>query len=131
MSTSPVINALIEKRAELAGYLADLERRAIQCRADLVHLDSTLRMFKPDFEPDGIAPKAPAPRRSQYFPKGGISRFCLDTLRRAKGVPISAHDIAARAMRERGLNLDDARLKADFVRRVQWSLNSIRKRGLV
>src|SRR5215213_207345 len=128
MSTSPVINALIEKRAELAGYLADLERRAVQCRADLVHLDSTLRMFNPDFDPDSIAPKQPQ-RRSLYFQMGEVSQRCREAIRKANGQPISADVIAISAIRDKGLDPQDKKLRALFTRRFLWALNRMEKRG--
>jgi len=128
MSTSPVINALIEKRAELAGYLADLERRAVQCRADLVHLDSTLRMFNPEFDPDSIMPKQPQ-RRSLYFQMGEVAQRCREAIRKAGGQPISADEIAISAIRDKGLDPQDKKLRALFTRRFLWALNRMAKRG--
>lgn len=57
MSEPHVVAALKDKRAELAGIIADLEKGINGHRADLVHIDATLRMFAPDTEADGIRPK--------------------------------------------------------------------------
>ncbi len=129
MALSPVIHALVNKRARMAGEIAALERRANQVRSDLVHIDVTLRLFGAD--PEGIAPISPAPRGSTYFPNGGIRRTCLSALRIAGGKPLSAHDIAEGVMRGMGLSVDDLALRNDFVRRVQWALAGLRRNGLV
>jgi hypothetical protein len=40
MAETHVVSALMAKRSEVAGAIADLERRAAQQRADLVHFRS-------------------------------------------------------------------------------------------
>ena len=49
MAESHVVSALVSKRAEIAGLIARTERQLGQFRADLVHLDATLRLFAPDW----------------------------------------------------------------------------------
>ena len=41
--------ALKEKRAEIAGTIAELQRQIAQHRADLMHIDYTLRLIDPMF----------------------------------------------------------------------------------
>ena len=48
MAESHVVSALVRKRAEIAGLIARTERQLGQFRADLVHLDATLRLFAPE-----------------------------------------------------------------------------------
>jgi hypothetical protein len=48
IAQSPVVYALVEKRAEITGLNIDLERRTRQARADLVQMDATLHLFDPD-----------------------------------------------------------------------------------
>ena len=45
MVESHVVSALVNKRAEIAGMFARTEQQLGQFRADLVHLDATLRLF--------------------------------------------------------------------------------------
>lgn len=117
--------ALIGRRAALTRSLGHHERMAARCRADLAVLDAALLLFEPDqIEATTIH------QRSPYFPKGGVSRLCLGAMRVSSG-PISAHEIAERAMIDRGLDPTDTALKAHFVRRVQWALNGLRRRGAV
>ena len=57
MAESHVVSALVSKRAEIAGLIARTERQLGQFRADLVHLDATLRLFAPGLEPKTIPAK--------------------------------------------------------------------------
>jgi len=57
MADPHVISALRAKRGEVAGLIFDLERQIAQCRADLVHLDSVLRLYQPERDPTEIRPK--------------------------------------------------------------------------
>jgi hypothetical protein len=73
MAESHVVSALVAKRAEIAGVIAQTERQLGQFRADLVHLDATLRLFAPELEPKTI----PAKRIRQadlWFKQGELPR---------------------------------------------------------
>ena len=48
MAEPHVVAALKDKRAELSGSIADLEKRIGQHRADLLHVDAVLRLFAPE-----------------------------------------------------------------------------------
>ena len=88
MAESQVVSALVSKRAEIAGLIARTERQLGQFRADLVHLDATLRLFAPGLEPKTI----PAKRIQQadlWFEHGELPRRVIDALRGA-GAPIHA-----------------------------------------
>ena len=45
MAESHVVSALVNKRAEIAGMITRTEQQLGQFRADLVHLDATIRLF--------------------------------------------------------------------------------------
>jgi hypothetical protein len=79
MAETHVISALRAKRAEISGYIHDLEKKVKRMRANLAHIDATIRVFAPDLNPDSIPPKRRY-RRSRYFAKGELFRRCLDTL---------------------------------------------------
>ena len=57
MAEAHVIGALRHKRAELAGMLRQLEQQLVQQRANLTHVDATMRLFDPDIRPKDIRPK--------------------------------------------------------------------------
>src|SRR5690349_15890579 len=102
-----VVGGLKEKRAELSGIIADLEKRIDQYRADLIQIDAVLRLFAPDIVPETITPNAPR-RRNEWFPPGGRARMVLDVLRVAPA-PLSIRAITGEVMRRRGLDPHDAR----------------------
>jgi len=129
MAESHVVSALVNKRAEIAGMITRTEQQLGQFRADLVHLDATIRLFAPEMEPKTI----PAKRIRQsdlWFEQGELSRRVLDALLRA-GEPIRAPNLVRAVMIDKGLDPAD---RPSFVR-VQWkvrdTLNRLNKRGLL
>ncbi|WP_448208430.1 hypothetical protein [Azospirillum sp. sgz302134] len=107
MGEPHVVSALKDKRAEIAGIIEDMERCIAQHRADLVHVDAVLRLYVPELEPDGIAPKA-VRKRNDWFRPGELARLVLDVLRTAPA-PLSTRDIAVRVMERRSLDAGDGR----------------------
>ena len=110
MAESHVVSALVSKRAEIAGLIARTEQQLGQFRADLVHLDATLRLFAPELEPKTI----PAKRIRQadlWLEHGELPRRVLDALRRA-GEPIHAPDVVRAVMIDKGLDQSFARVHA-------------------
>jgi hypothetical protein len=105
MAELHVVSALRDKRAEIAGLLADLERRLAAHRADLVHVDAVLRLYAPALEPSTIPSKA-VRARSGWFAHGEASRKALDILREAGG-PLETRTLAERLMVAKGLDPAD------------------------
>jgi hypothetical protein len=66
-----IVQALIAKRAEIAGIIVDLERRVAQHRADLVHIDAAIALFADTVAVAEIPPKRPV-LRSKYFGTGEL-----------------------------------------------------------
>jgi hypothetical protein len=87
MAQSIIIHALVEKRAEVSGIIADLEEQTRQARADLAHIDATLRLFDPEIQVAAIRAKQPAKSRNGAFANGEISKRCREAIRRAGGDP--------------------------------------------
>jgi hypothetical protein len=111
MAESHVVSALANKRAEIAGMIARAQQQLGQFRADLVHLDATIRLFAPAMEPETIPPKR-IRQSDLWFEPGGLSRRVLDALRRADA-PIRAPDLVRAVMIDNGLDPAD---RASFVR---------------
>ena len=128
MAESHVMSALANKRAEIAGMIARAQQQLGQFRADLVHLDATIRLFAPAMEPETIPPKR-IRQSDLWFEPGGLSRRVLDALRRA-GAPMRAPDLVRAVMIDSGLDPADRAIV-----RVQWkvrdTLNRLNKRGLL
>jgi|GEM_PF-3992192 len=87
MSETHVVSALRDKRAELSGTIQALEATLGQHRANLLHLDATLRLFAPEVEPEDIPGKRPVVRNNFFRPSECV-RLTLDLLRDAP-VPLS------------------------------------------
>src|SRR6202035_629605 len=105
--SDPTLNALIRKRAEIAGELERHEATARQLRVDLAGLDATIRLFDPDSDPQRIKPK---PFRVQPAGgKGQLGYLIFSTLR-AAARPCTAQEIALHIMAARGLDTAKKRL---------------------
>jgi len=128
MSDTFVISGLKEKRAAVARQIIDLRRQADKLQADLLHLDSVLRLY--GLEPAEIPNKGRMPVRSAYFGRNEISRRCRDMLRE-KG-SVKADDIAVLAMKDKGLDPEaDRKTRSDFIRRILVTLHDMRKAGTI
>jgi hypothetical protein len=107
MSETHVVSALRRKRAEISGHIHDLEKRIKRQRANLAHVDASIRLFSPSTDPDAIPAKRTY-RRSRYFARGDFARLCLDELRKADGQPINTAAIIAGVIKAKGLPDDPA-----------------------
>ena len=124
---SYAVNALRELRSAMAGRAVDLRRELDRLHADLVHVDAVLRLY--GLEPAEIPTKGRMPVRSTYFGRNELSRRCRDALRE-KG-SIRADDVTVLAMRDKGLDPENRKLRADFTRRILVSLHDLMKAGTV
>jgi hypothetical protein len=126
--TDPVaVNRLRHKRAEIAGRIAMMEQAAEQLRADLVHIDAVLRILDPDNQPEAIGAIRIVPRRTEWFPRGEITRRIYEALR---AVPdIRAQDLAEAAIADKGLSLSDRRLRREFVYLFLNTANFMARKG--
>lgn len=131
MSHSPVIHGLVAKRAEVSGIIADLEERMRQERANLAHVDATIRLFDPEMNPRGIKPIRPAKGRSGLFANGEISRRCRDAIRKASPEPVSAELVVRQAMTDKGLDPEDKVVRQDMIRRFLWAMHRMQVAGII
>ena len=129
MAEPHVVSALRAKRAEVSGYIHDLEKKIAQQRASLVHIDAAIRIFSPGTDPETIPPKRHH-HRSRYFAFGDLPRLRGNAIRQANGSPVTALAIAEAVVAWRHLPDDDAtkRIVAD---RVLAVLRSLIRRGTV
>jgi hypothetical protein len=125
---SPV-NALRNKRADLAGQIEMHNREVDRIRAELVHLDATLRLFDPYVIPDEIASRKRWPRRTDYFARGELTRLVFEALR--ENGTTAAGELAAAAMVARSVPESDGAIRRDFVARFLNTLHDLLRRGTV
>ena len=105
MAETHVIGALRNKRAELAGMLRQLEQQLAQQRANLAHVDATMRLFDPDIRPKDIRPKQPWARNAWFRP-GECLRLIYDELREATQ-PVTTRELAEQIMRAKAIPAAD------------------------
>ena len=129
MKNDHVISGLIAKRAELAGHIEHLQGELKRVIVELDHIDAALRIFEPQIDFEAITPRR-VPNAHHAF-RGEVSRIVLETLRRS-GTPMSTHAITDAVMKERGLDVTDAKLHRLMQQRVGACLNHWRrKRGVL
>jgi hypothetical protein len=119
--------ALRNKRAEIAGLIAMYEREVDRLRAELVHVDATMRLFDPATDPADIEPLRRFPRRTEYFARGEVTKRVYDALRDAPEV--RAQDIADQAMRDKGMPGTDRAQRREFVNRFLNVMGDMKRRG--
>jgi hypothetical protein len=120
-----VISGLKEKRSAVAGRMVDIRRELDRLQGDLAALDSVLRLY--DVEPSEIPTKGRMPVRSAYFGRNEITRRCRDMMRE-RGT-IKAEDVTIQAMKDKGLDPENKKMRRDFTRRILVSLHDLRKAG--
>jgi hypothetical protein len=116
MAEPHVIGTLRNKRAELAGMLRQFEQQLVRQRANLAHLDATMRLFDPDIRPKDIRPKQPR-ERNAWFRPGECLRLIYDELREATQ-PLTTRELAERIMHLKAIPPADS----DHRERVQKTL---------
>ena len=114
MGEAHVVSALRDKRAELSGLILELEKELHQRRADLAHLDATLKLFAPDLSPRSIKPRRPG-RRNAWFRRGECTRAVLDMLAKH---PMTSVEITDKLMAMRGIDASDAKARTGLRRTV-------------
>ena len=121
MAETHVIGALRNKRAELAGMLRQLEQQLAQQRANLAHVDATMRLFDPDIRPNDIRPKQPR-ERNAWFRQGECLRLIYDELREATQ-PVTTRELAERIMRVKAIPAADDQRRERIQKTLLASLN--------
>jgi exonuclease VII small subunit len=129
MNDTTILSGLLAKRTELERAIAALDKQVRHIKHQIGQIDATIELFAPGV----IAAKrqVTSSARSAHFVTGELTRRCQTALREARGKPVSADEIALTAMREKGLDLGDGELRADMGRRLLWTLNRMRQRGVV
>ena len=125
MAEMHVIGALRHKRAELAGMLRQLEQQLVQQRANLAHVDATMRLFDPDVRPKDIRPKQ-LRERNAWFRQGECLRLIYDELREATQ-PVTTRELAERIMRLKAIPPADDERRERVQKTLLASLNRARE----
>jgi hypothetical protein len=117
--------AVREKRGEIVGIIAELERQIASHRSDLLHIDYTLRLLDPAFTVGEARTKRIRFTSKGYFEKGELTRRIYDGLRRSETV--SAAELADAAMADK--KLTDRRVRTHMVTRILSRLGHLAADG--
>lgn len=120
------ITALKDKRASLAGEIAQLKNRLAWAESQLRHVDATLSLFDPKADPDAIPAKRPL-KRVKLFRQGELNRLILDALRTADG-PQRTQDVVSALMIALG---HDENARTALAPRVRANLQYLMRKGEV
>ena len=90
------VAGLKRKRAEIAGIVADHERKLKHWREMLVHVDAVLRLMDGGIDPASIRPLR-VQRRTKYLPGAELARHAMDEMRRA-GRPLAVRELVDSAI---------------------------------
>jgi hypothetical protein len=118
------VAGLVEKRAQLVKFRAQLEAELRGLTCDIDHIDGCIRLFDPANTPAARKRYATKHRAK----KGQMVRFVLGSLREASG-PLTSRDIALAWVADRDLKTDDGTLVV-IRKRVGACLISLRAKGL-
>jgi hypothetical protein len=121
MAEPHVIGVLRNKRSELDGMLRQLEKQLAQQRANLAHVDATMRLFDPDIQPNDIPPKQQRARNAWFRP-GECLRLIYDELREATQ-PVTTRELSERIMRVKAIPAADDQRRERVQKTLLGSLN--------
>jgi hypothetical protein len=122
------VNALRNKRSQLAGEIEMHSREIDRLRGELIHLDATLRLFDPATDPEGIPALLRHPRRTQWLARGEVTQRIYEALR-DQGV-ISPRQVAYAAIEAKGIHAPDSTTKRDIVERFTNVMYNLTRRGI-
>jgi hypothetical protein len=125
-SNKYALAALKERRASIDGEIKALEVQLRNLNEALCHLDATLSIFDPDYDPKTVRARRRY-ERTKLFGKGKLSRMILDTLRRAER-PLASREVIAAIAGEMNYG---AKPPAVVIGNVRAGLRYLAKRGAV
>ena len=122
MTDAMITAGLRTKRDEIFDALERLRRQVEQHRADLAHLDATIRLFDPEAEVTAPEPKRQTRKRNEWFQPGECRRRIHDVLRDA-AAPMTTREIVEAVMAAKALPAAAPRTRERIHKTVLSSLN--------
>ena len=105
MADPHVITALNAKYARLTGELQKLNRQADKVRADIAHVEATIRLFRADWAGEAI--KAIGSVKPSRWKRRGQGLVTALGVMREADCPMTARESAAKALAVHGIALPD------------------------
>lgn len=128
MENDLVIQGLLKLRAEMAGSVVHLEAQAAKLRADLHHVDSTLRIA--GYASEEVALPVRKACTSGLFHRKELPRLMVSLLRASNG-GMQASEIAIAISRDKGWEIGDKRFQLSLKDKVSRALSKMKVRGRV
>jgi hypothetical protein len=122
ISYTPAVDALKRLHAELGGKIKDNRAEAKRLADMMKHVESVLKMLRPDFNVSSIAARRRHKRHMPYK-KGTGPRHIMDVLR-AAAEPMTSTEVAAAVLRNNGI----AEPTAADIRNARGSVHSTLRR---
>ncbi len=123
MSDPQVLNTLHEKRKDIEGYIADLERKLTEARMDLSHVLATIRLFAADGE------RVMAyMNMSRIFPRNELPRLAREALS-ANPDGMDTRELALYVIKAKGLDTEDRHLRKAIALQACATATAVRAAG--
>jgi hypothetical protein len=123
------ILGLKRKRAEVAGIVADHERKLKHWKKALANVDAVLRLMDAELDPTSIPGKR-LHQRTKYLPGPELARYAMDQLRLAEGTPISCKAVVEAAMAAHEIP-DTLQVRLSLMARLGRWLNEQAEAGII
>lgn len=105
MSDSPVVSALIAKRAELLGLVKQHQKEIKRLRENILTLDESIKIFDPNYDVSTLKEKRCRYGNEYFYPREA-NRLILEVLREADE-PLDTGEIAKRVAEKKGYTLEE------------------------
>lgn len=127
MAEPNILHTLRAKQAEIEGYIRDTEKRLNQARADLSHVNATLRLF--ETKRDETTPFPVYVRMNTLFKRGEVTRLCEEALHAAPEGALDTRQLADHVMTAKGWDASDKALVVSVTRTVVVTLSERKRRN--
>lgn len=126
MENDPAIHGLLRRRSEIAGSIVHLEAQVSNLRADLLHVDATLRIM--GHLGDEVALPVRKACTSGLFHRKELTRLVTSHLRSAPN-GMSAVELALTISRDKGWDTDDRRFQVSLTDKMSRCLSRLKVQG--
>jgi hypothetical protein len=129
MAEQQIILTLRAKRAEIETYIRDTEKRLAQARADLAHVNATLRLFETTRDETTAFPVYL--RLANLFQRGELIRLCKEAIAASPEGEMDTRQLAAHVVAVKGWDADDKALVVSVTHKIVHALDEAsRRRGV-
>src|SRR4051794_36517141 len=102
MAEPHVLHSLTAKQAEIETYIRETEKRLAQARADLAHVNATIRLFETKRDETTAFPVYV--KLGGLFRRNELPRLCAEALRASPEGEMDSRQIAAAVIATKGLD---------------------------